>query len=41
MITTEGAEADREKALALGASAYLSKPIQMQELSKAVQELLD
>jgi two-component system chemotaxis response regulator CheY len=27
MITTEGAEADREKALALGASAYLSKPI--------------
>lgn len=41
MITTEGAEADREKSLALGASAYLSKPIQMQELSKAVQELLD
>jgi two-component system chemotaxis response regulator CheY len=41
MITTEGAEADREKALALGASAYLSKPIQTQELLKAAQELLD
>jgi two-component system chemotaxis response regulator CheY len=40
IITTEGAEADREKAMSLGANAYLSKPIQTHELLKTVQELL-
>src|SRR2546430_10817385 len=28
IITTEGAEEDRERGLALGANAYISKPIQ-------------
>jgi two-component system chemotaxis response regulator CheY len=36
MITTEGAEEDRKKALAIGANAYLTKPIQTQELMKLV-----
>ena len=36
MITTEGAEEDKKKALAIGANAYLTKPIQTQELMKLV-----
>lgn len=36
MITTEGAEEDRKRALAIGANAYLPKPIQTQELIKIV-----
>lgn len=36
IITTEGAKEDRERALAIGANAYLSKPIQTQELIKLV-----
>ena len=36
MITTEGAEEDRKKALSIGANAYLTKPIQTQELVKLV-----
>jgi len=36
MITTEGAEEDRKRALAIGANAYLPKPIQTQELIKLV-----
>ncbi len=40
MVTTEGAEVDRQKGLQLGASAYLSKPIQTNELLKTVKELL-
>lgn len=34
IITTEGAEEDRERALSIGANAYLPKPIQTQELLK-------
>lgn len=40
IITTEGAEEDRKKAMAIGATAYLSKPIHTQELLKMVGELL-
>jgi two-component system chemotaxis response regulator CheY len=38
IITTEGADEDRRKGLALGANAYLSKPIQTAELLKLVNE---
>lgn len=40
IVTTEGSQADREKGLALGANAYLSKPIQTNELLKIVKELI-
>jgi two-component system chemotaxis response regulator CheY len=41
VITTEGAEADRSRAMALGASAYLTKPVQSQQVVEAVRRLLD
>lgn len=40
IITTEGAEEDRRRALALGANAYLAKPIQTQELLRLVGQYL-
>jgi len=40
IITTEGADEDRKKGLALGANAYLPKPIQTTELLKLVKELV-
>jgi two-component system chemotaxis response regulator CheY len=40
IITTEGAQEDREKGLALGARAYIPKPIQTNVLLKAVKEIL-
>jgi two-component system, chemotaxis family, chemotaxis protein CheY len=40
MITTEGAEEDKKRALAIGANAYLTKPIQTQELMKLVSSYL-
>lgn len=40
MVTTEGAEEDRKRALAIGANAYLPKPIQTQELIKLVTTYL-
>jgi two-component system chemotaxis response regulator CheY len=40
MITTEGAEEDRKKAMAIGANDYLSKPIQTQELIRLVRKYL-
>jgi two-component system chemotaxis response regulator CheY len=40
MVTTEGAEEDRKRALAIGANAYLPKPIQTQELIKLVNTYL-
>jgi two-component system, chemotaxis family, chemotaxis protein CheY len=40
IITTEGAKEDMERALAAGANAYLSKPIQTQELVKLVNSLV-
>ena len=40
VITTESAEADRERAMKLGASAYLVKPVQAQEVLDTVKRLL-
>ena len=40
MITTEGAQEDRERGLALGACAYIPKPIQTNNLLKVVREIL-
>lgn len=40
VITTESAEADRRRAMALGASAYLVKPVQAQQVVETVKALL-
>jgi two-component system chemotaxis response regulator CheY len=40
VITTEGAQEDRERALALGADEYLTKPIQANRVLAVVRELL-
>ena len=40
MITTEGAQEDRERGMALGATAYIPKPIQTNSLLKVVREIL-
>ena len=40
IITTEGADEDREKGMALGANAYLTKPIQSSQLVRTISELL-
>jgi two-component system chemotaxis response regulator CheY len=40
VITTESAEADRRRAMALGASAYLVKPVQAQQVVETVKTLL-
>lgn len=40
VITTEGAEADRKRAMTLGASAYLVKPVQANQVVECVRSLL-
>ena len=40
MVTTEGGKEDREKAISLGANAYLTKPIQAPQVLSIVKELL-
>lgn len=40
IITTEGAEEDRQRALALGANAYITKPIQAPTVIALVREIL-
>jgi two-component system chemotaxis response regulator CheY len=40
VITTEGSNEDRARALALGASAYITKPIQAPQVLVIVKELL-
>ena len=40
IITTEGAEEDRARALALGANAYIAKPIQANQVIAQVKKLL-
>ena len=40
IITTEGAEEDRQRALALGATAYVTKPIQAPQVISLVREIL-
>jgi two-component system chemotaxis response regulator CheY len=41
VITTESADADRERALKLGADAYLVKPVKAQDVLDAVVKLLN
>jgi two-component system chemotaxis response regulator CheY len=41
IITTEGAKEDKDRAMALGADAYITKPIQSTALLSTVKELLD
>lgn len=41
IVTTEGAEEDRKRGLALGANAYIPKPIQPSDLLKTVTSLLE
>ncbi len=40
IITTEGGDEDRERALGLGANAFITKPIQAPQVVAAVRELL-
>ncbi|MGH9441082.1 MAG: response regulator [Thermoanaerobaculia bacterium] len=40
IITTKGADEDRERGLALGANAYIAKPIQASTLMQTVRKLL-
>jgi two-component system chemotaxis response regulator CheY len=40
MVTTEGGKEDREKALSLGANAYITKPIQAPQVLSVIKELL-
>ena len=40
IITTEGGAEDRARALALGANAYITKPIQAMQVIRQVKELL-
>jgi two-component system chemotaxis response regulator CheY len=40
IVTTEGAEEDRQRALALGANSYITKPIQAPQVIAEVKQLL-
>ncbi|HEX5661589.1 MAG TPA: response regulator [Polyangiales bacterium] len=40
VVTTEGSQEDRQRALALGANAYITKPIQGPQVVAKVRELL-
>ncbi|MBI4509109.1 MAG: response regulator [Deltaproteobacteria bacterium] len=40
IISTEGGQEDRQRALALGANAYITKPIQAPQVIAKVKELL-
>jgi two-component system chemotaxis response regulator CheY len=40
VITTESAQEDRQRALSLGANAYITKPIQAPQVIAKVKELL-
>lgn len=41
IITTEGSTEDRQRAMALGANAYITKPIQAPQVIAKVKELLE
>ena len=41
VITTESAPNDRDRAMALGANAYIEKPIQAPRVIRAVKKLLE
>jgi two-component system chemotaxis response regulator CheY len=40
IITTEGSQEDRQRALSLGANSYITKPIQAPQVITTVKELL-
>ena len=40
VITTEGGQEDRDRAMALGANSYITKPIQANNVLSVVKELL-
>jgi len=40
IVSTEGSERDRDKGLGLGASAYLVKPFELDELRQVARDLL-
>ncbi len=40
IVTTEAADEDRQRALALGANAYLTKPVKAAEVAALVAQLL-
>lgn len=40
IITTEGGNEDKERAMSLGANAYLTKPIQAPQVLQVVKQLL-
>jgi len=40
IVSTEGADTDKDKGMQLGANAYLPKPIQTNELLKTVKQLV-
>ena len=41
IVTTEGAEEDKKRGLALGANAYVPKPVQPSDLLRVVASLLE
>jgi two-component system chemotaxis response regulator CheY len=41
IITTEGANEDKERAIALGANAYITKPIQTTQILDVAKRLLN
>lgn len=41
IVTTEGADEDRERAMALGANEYITKPVQTTRLLEVTRKLLD
>ncbi len=41
IVTTEGAEEDRKRALALGADAYIAKPVHASTLIQTIEQLLN
>ncbi len=41
VVTTEGSQEDRQRALTLGANAYITKPIQGPQVVAKVRELLN
>jgi two-component system chemotaxis response regulator CheY len=41
VVTTEGADEDRKRALAAGANGYLTKPVEPSKVAEAVKKLLE
>lgn len=40
IVTTEGADEDRKRGITLGANAYLTKPVQTNQLMATIKDLL-